>query len=222
MLGIPVSDLSYALVEPIVVLESNGHLSVSESAIGPALSEGGAFSFGQNFREPLWDQMRVRGQGENMGILRKLGLGKGDDEQAIIVKLGRGEIEFSEYESREEQTPVVRLIVMLVKCAVKSRAKILRILPTKDAMEILMVVGNQLIPLPPAPHTFGVEALEGFKTMAGIAASGNDRARSGRIRPLLLGQHITATVLSLPGQFGSSVEIQFDRLPDLELIGSDD
>ncbi len=122
-------------------------------------------------------------------------------------------------EERANDAPVVKLVDMVIKQAVKDKASDIHFEPFEKNFRIRYRVDGALYEMPEPPKSFAVPVISRVKIISGLNISERRKPQDGRIQLKVNGKPIDLRVSCLPTSYGESVVLRvLDRsVVNLEL-----
>ncbi len=111
-------------------------------------------------------------------------------------------------EQLENQTPVIRLVNMVILQALRDRASDIHIEPFEHRFQVRERIDGVLKDLPSPPRALQSGIISRVKIMADLNIAETRLPQDGRIRVKLAGKEIDIRVSSLPTMFGESVVLR--------------
>jgi type II secretion system protein E len=116
--------------------------------------------------------------------------------------------EKKELPGEEEETPVIKLVSLLVSEAVKQRASDIHIEPLDDKFRIRYRIDGVLHEIPGPPKRLQSSVISRVKIMAGMDIAEKRLPQDGRIRAEVGPKQLDLRVSSLPATYGESVVLR--------------
>ncbi|MDP3790184.1 MAG: ATPase, T2SS/T4P/T4SS family, partial [Candidatus Omnitrophota bacterium] len=110
--------------------------------------------------------------------------------------------------SREEETPVVKLVGLLIAEAFKKRASDIHIEPLESKFRIRYRIDGVLHEVPGPPKRLQASVISRIKIMAGMDIAEKRLPQDGRIRIEIGGKELDLRVSTLPAIYGESVVLR--------------
>jgi len=106
------------------------------------------------------------------------------------------------------ETPIVKLVNVVISQAVKDRASDIHFEPFEDEFKIRYRVDGALYEMSPPPKHLALPVISRIKVMANLNISERRLPQDGRITMHLSGRQVDLRVSTLPTQFGESVVLR--------------
>lgn len=110
--------------------------------------------------------------------------------------------------SKEEETPVVKLVSLLIAEAFKKRASDIHIEPLENKFRIRYRIDGVLYEVPGPPKRLQPSVISRIKIMAGMDIAEKRLPQDGRIRIGIGGKELDLRVSTLPAIYGESVVLR--------------
>lgn len=142
------------------------------------------------------------------------GFKEGAPIDALIAGMGKrekmasGEIKEEKPPEKEKETPVVRLVSLLMAEAVKSRASDVHIEPLENKFRIRYRIDGVLHEVPGPPKRLQPSVISRIKIMAGMDIAEKRLPQDGRIRIAIGGKELDLRASTLPAIYGESVVLR--------------
>lgn len=132
----------------------------------------------------------------------------GMDHTTRKVTLKEAGEEKAEPVSKEEETPVVKLVSLLIAEAFKKRASDIHIEPLENKFRIRYRIDGVLHEVPGPPKRLQASVISRVKIMAGMDIAEKRLPQDGRIRIEIGGKELDLRVSTLPAIYGESVVLR--------------
>lgn len=145
---------------------------------------------------------------------RYYGLKEGAPITAFVAGMGETqkltlrEIEEAQPLTKKEETPVVKLVSLLIMKAVKGRASDIHVEPLENKFRIRFRIDGVLHEVPGPPKRLQSSVISRIKIMAGMDIAEKRLPQDGRIRIEIGGKELDLRVSTLPGIYGESVVLR--------------
>jgi general secretion pathway protein E len=170
-------------------------------------------------------------ESEILDQLEKLYGGDEDETEQLIETLGEG---FSADDENIEhlrdlasETPVIRMVNLIMSRAVESRASDIHIEPFEHELRLRYRIDGVLHNVDAPPNQMRAAIISRIKLMAKLNIAERRLPQDGRIKVKVLGREIDLRISTLPTMYGESVVMRIldksnTALMDLRLIGFPD
>ncbi|MEA3305980.1 MAG: type II secretion system ATPase GspE, partial [Candidatus Omnitrophota bacterium] len=156
-------------------------------------------------KERDMDELLERYYGiKNGAFLDVFVAGMDEDKKAALEGAGKEKAPAS----KEEETPVVKLVSLLIGEALKKRASDVHIEPLENKFRIRYRIDGVLHEMPGPPKRLQASVISRVKIMAGMDIAEKRLAQDGRIRLEIGGREIDLRVSTLPAIYGESVVLR--------------